>query len=35
VLKGLSGGESVVVDGALLLIEGSKVEIRNPLKGAS
>jgi RND family efflux transporter MFP subunit len=35
VLKGLSGGESVVVDGALLLIEGSKVEIRNPPKGAS
>ena len=35
VLKGLNGGESVVVDGALLLVEGSKVEIRNPPKGAS
>jgi RND family efflux transporter MFP subunit len=35
VLKGLNGGESVVVDGALLLVEGAKVEIRNPPKGAS
>jgi RND family efflux transporter MFP subunit len=35
VLKGLNGGESVVVDGALLLVEGSKVEIRNSPKGAS
>ena len=35
VLKGLDGGETVVVDGALLLIEGSKVDIRNPAKGAS
>ena len=35
VLTGLKGGESVVVDGALLLVEGSKVEIRNPPKGAS
>ena len=35
VSKGLNGGETVVVDGALLLIEGSKVEIRNPPKGAS
>lgn len=35
VVKGLNGGEPVVVDGALLLIEGSKVEIRNTAKGAS
>lgn len=35
VLQGLDGSETVVVDGALLLIEGSKVEIRNPAKGAS
>ena len=35
VLSGLNGDESVVVDGALLLIEGSKVEIRNAPKGAS
>jgi len=35
ITKGLQGGESVVVDGALLLIEGSKVESRNPAKGAS
>jgi RND family efflux transporter MFP subunit len=35
VTKGLKGDETVVVDGALLLIEGSKVEIRNPPKGAS
>jgi multidrug efflux system membrane fusion protein len=35
VLTGLKGDESVVVDGALLLIEGSKVEIRNAPKGAS
>jgi RND family efflux transporter MFP subunit len=35
VTKGLEGDETVVVDGALLLIEGSKVEIRNPQKGAS
>lgn len=35
VLKGLEGGESVVVDGALLLVDGSKVEIRQPQKGAT
>ena len=35
IAKGLEGGETVVVDGALLLIEGSKVEIRNPDKGAT
>ena len=34
VVKGLNGGERVVVDGALLLVEGSKVEIRNPPKGS-
>jgi membrane fusion protein, multidrug efflux system len=33
--KGLDGGETVVTDGALLLREGSKVEIRQPAKGAS
>jgi RND family efflux transporter MFP subunit len=37
VLKGLSGNETVVVDGALLLVEGSKVAIRDAPKpkGAS
>jgi multidrug efflux system membrane fusion protein len=35
ITKGLQGGESVVVDGALLLFEGAKVELRNPTKGAS
>jgi membrane fusion protein, multidrug efflux system len=35
VTKGLKGGETLVVDGGLLLVEGSKVEIRNPQKGAS
>ena len=35
VAKGLEGGESVVVDGALLLVDGSKVEIRAPQKGAT
>jgi RND family efflux transporter MFP subunit len=35
ITKGLDGGENVVVDGALLLIEGSKVEVRNAPKGAS
>ena len=35
ITKGLQGGESVVVDGALLLVEGSRVEQRNPAKGAS
>ena len=36
VTKGLSGGETVVVDGALLLTEGSKVAKRaTPPKGAS
>jgi multidrug efflux system membrane fusion protein len=35
VLTGLKGDEIVVVDGALLLVEGSKVEIRNGPKGAS
>ena len=33
--KGLSGGETVVIDGQLLLIEGSMVEIRDAKKGAS
>jgi len=35
VTKGLNGGETVVVDGALLLIEGSKVAIRNAQNGAT
>jgi RND family efflux transporter MFP subunit len=35
VTKGLSGGETVVTDGALLLREGSSVRIRDALKGAS
>ena len=35
VAKGLDGGETVVVDGQLLLIEGSKVEVREAKKGAS
>lgn len=35
VTKGLNGDETVVVDGALLLIEGSKIEARDPQKGAS
>jgi RND family efflux transporter MFP subunit len=37
VLEGLKGGETVVVDGAQLLIEGSRVDIRNAQlrKGAS
>jgi RND family efflux transporter MFP subunit len=35
VAKGLNGGETVVVDGALLLTEGTKVEARDPQKGAS
>jgi RND family efflux transporter MFP subunit len=35
VTKGLNGDETIVVDGALQLVEGSKVEIRNPQKGAS
>jgi multidrug efflux system membrane fusion protein len=35
ILKGLGGGETVVVDGGLLLVEGSKVEIREAPKGAS
>jgi RND family efflux transporter MFP subunit len=35
VTKGLDGGETVVVDGALLLVEGAKVEMREPQKGAS
>jgi multidrug efflux system membrane fusion protein len=35
VTKGLSGDETLVVDGALQLVEGSKVEIREPQKGAS
>jgi RND family efflux transporter MFP subunit len=34
VTKGLSGGETVVVDGGLLLVENSKIEIREPPKGA-
>ena len=32
-LKGLDGGETVVVDGALLLIEGAKVEVRDAAEG--
>jgi multidrug efflux system membrane fusion protein len=35
ILKGLKGGETVVVDGSLLLIDGSRVEVREPPKGAS
>ena len=35
VTKGLSGDETVVVDGALLLTEGTKVEVRDPQRGAS
>ncbi len=35
VTQGLDGAETVVVDGALLLTEGSKVEVRNAQKGAS
>jgi RND family efflux transporter MFP subunit len=35
VTKGLNGDETVVVDGALLLTEGTKVEAREPQKGAS
>jgi membrane fusion protein, multidrug efflux system len=35
IAKGLNGGETVVVDGALLLTEGVKVETREPQKGAS
>ena len=35
VTKGLNGDETVVVDGALLLIEGSRVAIRNAQSGAT
>ena len=35
VTKGLEGGETVVVDGGLLLREGSAVKVREPAKGAS
>lgn len=35
VVKGLEGGETVVVDGGLLLTEGAKVEIRDAQKGAT
>ena len=35
ITKGLEGGETVVVDGSLMLTEGSKVEVRAPLKRAS
>ena len=35
VTRGLNGGETVVVDGALLLTEGTKVEVRDAQKGAS
>ncbi|MGA2793384.1 MAG: efflux RND transporter periplasmic adaptor subunit, partial [Roseiarcus sp.] len=35
VTRGLNGDETVVVDGALQLVEGAKVEIRDPQKGAS
>jgi len=35
VTEGLKGGETLVVDGALLLVEGSKVDVRNAAKGAS
>jgi membrane fusion protein, multidrug efflux system len=33
IFKGLEGGETVVTDGALLLREGTKVQIREPTKG--
>jgi RND family efflux transporter MFP subunit len=35
VVKGLSGDETVVIDGALLLTEGAKVAARAPSGGAS
>ncbi len=35
IAKGLNGDETVVVDGQLLLLEGSKVEPRDAKKGAS
>jgi RND family efflux transporter MFP subunit len=35
ITQGLDGGETVVVDGALLLFEGAKVQIRVSGKGAS
>ncbi len=35
VTKGLSGGETVVVDGGLLLVENSTIEIRAAPKGAT
>jgi membrane fusion protein, multidrug efflux system len=35
VTQGLQGDETVVLDGALLLFEGAKVQIRDPAKGAS
>jgi hypothetical protein len=31
---GLSGGEDVVIDGQLLLSEGTRVEVRTPRAGA-
>ena len=34
VTSGLNGGETVVVDGSLLLFEGAKVQVRDPVKGA-
>ena len=34
VIKGLNGGEKVVVDGSLLLFEGAKVAVRDAAKGA-
>jgi len=34
-MKGLEGGESVVIDGGLQLMDGSKVVIREAAKGAS
>jgi multidrug efflux system membrane fusion protein len=35
VTQGLTGGETVVVDGGLLLTEGTKVETRDPQRGAT
>jgi RND family efflux transporter MFP subunit len=35
IMKGLEGGESVVIDGGLQLMDGSKVVIREAAKGAS
>ncbi len=35
VTQGLNGDETLVVDGALQLVEGARVEIRDTRKGAS